>query len=146
MDKLGLLRSGCVVFLCIGAAVASPAQITVLYNFFTDGVDPQAELVQATDGYFYGTASNTVFKINSVGPAWFVYQFCLNPNCPDGGGPQGLVLASDGNLYGTTGGGGSSGCNGFGCGTVFRLALDGTLTTLHTFQGVDGASPYAGLV
>ena len=50
--------------------------------------------------------------------------------------------AADGSLHGTTRDGGSS-----GPGTVFRLDAAGTLTTLHSFNGVtDGAAPWAPLV
>jgi len=50
-----------------------------------------------------------------------------------------LVSDAAGNLYGTTFNGGSSSCNGYGCGVVFKLAPnpDGTWTehVLHTFTG-----------
>jgi uncharacterized repeat protein (TIGR03803 family) len=55
--------------------------------------------------------------------------------------PSGLILARDGNFYGTTYKGGPG-----DCGTVFRIAPGGTLTTLHWFSGSDGASPEASLV
>jgi uncharacterized repeat protein (TIGR03803 family) len=35
---------------------------------------------------------------------------------------------------------------GNGDGTVFKITTSGTLTTLHSFDGTDGAWPYAGLV
>src|SRR5215472_10755520 len=49
-----------------------------------------------------------------------------------------LVQGLDGNLYGTTFDGGSGNC-GSGCGTVFKLTPQGTLTTLHNFDGTDGS-------
>lgn len=62
-----------------------------------------------------------------------------------------LVADKAGNLYGTTSFGGSTdACRGYrdsGCGTVFKLAPDGTETVLHAFTGPpDGAFPMAGLV
>src|SRR6266568_3285630 len=62
-----------------------------------------------------------------------------------------LVQASDGNLYGTTSGGGDdgSGCAVHGCnGTVFKVTLQGEFTSLHTFGWpYDGGSrPTGGLV
>ncbi len=65
----------------------------------------------------------------------------------DGASPYaGLVQATDGNFYGTTyQGGASSNCQG-GCGTVFRITSAGTLTTLHSFDWYDGASPTGALV
>jgi uncharacterized repeat protein (TIGR03803 family) len=53
------------------------------------------------------------------------------------------MQASDGNFYGTSAGGGA-----YGEGTVFKMTLQGTLITLHSFQGypTDGEWPTAGLV
>ena len=47
----------------------------------------------------------------------------------------GLIQASDGNLYGTT-----------ELGTVFKITLSGTLTTLHSFDGTDGSGADAALI
>jgi uncharacterized repeat protein (TIGR03803 family) len=66
-------------------------------------------------------------------------------NAADGNSPMGsLVQGLDGNLYGTSNQGGASPCSF--CGTVFRITPDGTLTTLHSFAGADGAFPGGGLV
>src|SRR5262249_51096177 len=68
---------------------------------------------------------------------------------PDGASPDaGLILASDGDLYGTTSQGGIGDChdNGDGCGTVFRIDTGGTLTTLHFFTGPDGSQPHSALL
>ena len=74
-----------------------------------------------------------------------LHAFAGYPN--DGSAPSaGLVQASDGNFYGTTyAGGTSSNCQG-GCGTVFKITPGGALTTLHSFDWYDGASPTAALV
>lgn len=56
------------------------------------------------------------------------------------------MLATDGNLYGTTSiGGASTACGASGCGTVFKMTPEGTLTTLHNFDLTDGSVP-SGLV
>jgi uncharacterized repeat protein (TIGR03803 family) len=54
-----------------------------------------------------------------------------------------LIIDSAGNLYGTTAQGGTGDCNsGLGCGTVFKLAPDGTETVLYAFTGgSDGSIP-----
>jgi len=122
--------------------------VTTLYSFCsqtncTDGATPYAGLVQGTDGNFYGTTiaggettsywffgAGTIFKITPEGAFTTLHAF----SGTDGGGPTApLVQASDGNFYGTTRyGGASSFCAG-GCGTIFKMAPEGTLTTLYSF-------------
>lgn len=67
----------------------------------------------------------------------------------DGAYPQGNLAADgSGNLYGVTQYGGSAGgiCAGGGCGTIFKLAPDGTESILYSFHGGnDGGLPPAGL-
>ena len=58
-----------------------------------------------------------------------------------------LIQASDGSFYGTT----ANGPGSFGFGTIFRIDVDpvtlqAMLTTLHSFNGVDGANPRASLI
>lgn len=55
--------------------------------------------------------------------------------------PEGLLQGIDGNLYGTTDGGGAN-----NSGTVFKMTPNGVLTTLHSLITTDGASPAAALV
>ena len=66
----------------------------------------------------------------------------------DGAYPwAGLIRDDAGNLFGTTEGGGNSGCLYPSCGTVFELAPDDTETVLYRFQGQpDGGNPYSGLL
>jgi uncharacterized repeat protein (TIGR03803 family) len=52
-----------------------------------------------------------------------------------------IVLAGDGNYYGTTSSGGAS-----NLGTIFRITPSGTLTTIHSFAGgAEGCTPTGGL-
>jgi uncharacterized repeat protein (TIGR03803 family) len=132
--------------------------LTTLYNFCsqpncTDGGGPIG-LTQATDGHLYGTTSvggayyeGTVFKITTSGTLTTLYSFCSQRGCPDGSFPYGtLVQATDGDFYGTTLTGGASNCQPTSCGTVFKITPSGTLTTLYSFSGTDGANPYGGLI
>jgi uncharacterized repeat protein (TIGR03803 family) len=133
--------------------ISSGGSLTNLHSFSgspSDGSYPIAGLVQGSDGNFYGTTQyggasgyGTVFRISPNGSLTNLYIF----NGPDGGYPvAGLVLGSDGDFYGTTYAGGVS-TNCFdGCGAVFRSSPDGSLTTLHSFSGSDGVSPYGVLV
>ena len=114
----------------------------------TFGYLPQTALLQATDGNFYGVApgKNLVFKMTPQGTVTTLYTFCsvnTSIQCQDGTNPQGaLIQGKDGNLYGTTGGGGSYFSNG---GTIFQLTLAGKLTTLYSFcpqfPCTDGMNP-----
>ena len=132
--------------------------LTSLYTFCTqsgcpDGENPAAGLVQANDGDLYGTTFNggaygggTIFRITPSGKLTTLYSFCSQKGCPDGERPQaGLVQASNGDLYGTASGGGP-----YGYGTVFKITLSGTLTTLYRFCSQpackDGGNPSASLV
>src|ERR1022692_4760455 len=129
--------------------------LTTLYRFCAqsgcpDGDGPVAGLVQAANGGLYGTTyfggtngQGTGFKITQGGTLTTLYSFCSQTHCTDGTEPQaGLVQAANGDLYGTTDGGGANG----GYGTVFKITPGGTLTTLYSFNGTDGDQPYAGLV
>ena len=149
-----------VVLFCAAMAIASSAQVlTTLASFDqTNGAYPQAALIQASDGNFYGTtwagAANgnctvgcgSIFKITPSGTLTTLYVFCSQLNCADGVNPKAaLVQGSDGNFYGTTETGGTGNCSG-GCGTVFKITPQGALTTLHSFNVTDGFEPEAGLV
>ena len=131
--------------------------LTTLHSFAgppTDGENPLAVLVQASNGDLYGTTSTggtnndgTVFKITPSGTLMTLYSFCSQSNCTDGASPTaGLVQATNGELYGTTQ---ERGANGKG-GTIFKISPGGTLTTLYSFCSqsgcADGGGPYAGLV
>jgi uncharacterized repeat protein (TIGR03803 family) len=130
--------------------------LTTLYNFCSesgcaDGELPLAGLVQATNGYLYGTTSSggangggTVFKITPTGTLTTQYSFCSQGGalCTDGAKPSGaLVQATNGDFYGTTFVGGAN-----NDGTVFKIPPNGSVTTLHSFDGADGESPYGALV
>jgi uncharacterized repeat protein (TIGR03803 family) len=133
---------------------------TVLYNFKggSDGDTPVGGLIADKSGNLYGTTSGgggvadcdgsgcgTVFKLKPDGTKTVLHAFTGGS---DGANPEaGLTADKAGNLYGVTDYGGGSGCYGNGCGTVFKLAADGTETILHAFTGRrDGAFPYAALI
>jgi uncharacterized repeat protein (TIGR03803 family) len=134
--------------------ITAKGALTTLHSFNgSDGSGPYSGLVEGTDGNFYGTtdyggSSNnctlgcgTVFKITSKGALTTLYNFCSKSNCADGSSPYAaLIRGIDGNVYGTTEGGGTN-YNG----TVFRMTAKGALTTLHSFDNADGYSP-SGLV
>jgi uncharacterized repeat protein (TIGR03803 family) len=147
-------------------AISSPAQaFTSLASFdHKDGAYPLA-LVQGTDGNFYGPtvkggtgptygctgSCGVVFKVTPAGVLTTVLDF----DGTDGNGPYEMLLATDGDFYGTSSYGGVHDCTSYGStgacggthgdGTIFRIT-GGTLTTLHTFGDTNGALPLAGLI
>jgi uncharacterized repeat protein (TIGR03803 family) len=93
-----------------------------------DGSNPDG-LVEGLDGNFYGVTTGggahnggTVFKVTSGGHLTVLYSFCSQTGCADGNGPAGLLLASDGNFYGTTV---NLGSDGSAPNTFFRVTPSG---------------------
>jgi uncharacterized repeat protein (TIGR03803 family) len=113
----------------------------------TNGSFPQSTLTLGKDGNFYGTTTSggsakffgTVFRFSTDGTLTTLASFDgtnsgSSPDCP-------LLIDTEGNLYGT------APQSGPGLrGTVFRVATNGVMTTLATFNGANGATPRDGLV
>ena len=142
-------------------SVVCPWGETTLHSFSPvndDGQTPYGNVVFDSHGNLYGTTyqgglhnGGTVYMGTHSGGTWnvsVIYSFANNPS--DGYYPYaGLVLDSNGNLYGTTQNGGA-----YNSGTVFELSpSEGgwTETVLHTFGANTGctnfgAYPVGGLV
>ncbi|MBV8824881.1 MAG: VCBS repeat-containing protein, partial [Hyphomicrobiales bacterium] len=130
---------------------------TVLVSFNgADGRNPAAGLIADANGNLFGTTEEggssgfgTVFEIAKTAGGYASSPTVLvNFNRTDGAAPDGALLAdANGDLFGTTSQGGSS-----GFGTVFELAKTtggyaSSPTTLVSFNyAADGASPPAGLI
>lgn len=126
--------------------------VSTVFSFHAnDGYGPEGTLVQASDGYLYGVTSSggaggnypagTVFRFD---PATRVLTTLHTFFGDDGSDPgAGLIQATDGHLYGVTGGGGQ-----FGAGTVFRVGLDGSFQTIYHFGTGprDGGRPLGALM
>ncbi len=156
--EFGGINNGGTIF-----KITPDGTLTTLYTFCqdvncADGAHPFGGLTQAIDGDFYGTTvgggafpiclngCGTVFKVTAAGSLTTLYSFCAETACVDGFLPEGaLVQATDGNFYGTTEGGGTT-----GNGTIFKIESSGMLTTLYSFCSqnncTDGGNPFAGLV
>jgi autotransporter-associated beta strand protein/uncharacterized repeat protein (TIGR03803 family) len=97
-------------------------------------------LVEASDGVLYGTTSlggtsdrGTIFKINKDGTGFSVLRSFTGTG-GDAQGPNSLIEATDGSLYGQSRLGGSE-----EAGTVFKINKDGTgFAILRSFHGGDG--------
>jgi len=136
--------------------LAPGAAETVIYAFRggDDGCEPSSGLVADSAGNLYGTAPGcgasgygTIFEISGNGTETTVHTFTGGA---DGAVPiAGLIADAADNFYGTTyeGGGAGLGQCTIGCGTIFKLAPDGSVTILHAFAGGrrDGALPLAAL-
>jgi uncharacterized repeat protein (TIGR03803 family) len=135
----------------VNQVVVLPSIFSVLHSFVggTDGAYPAASLVQDAQGNLYGTTvgggtnnGGTVFKVDTMGNETVIHSF--TGTAGDGQSPlAGLVLDTQGNLYGTTEQGGN-----FGFGTVFKVSTNGQVTILHSFppNTQDGIYPVAALV
>ena len=157
---------------CLAVPGASGAAVTLLYTFSAgqfsvtgappetnpDGIGPASKLVQGTNGYFYGTASTggdygtgDIFSLSESGSLSNLYSF---PEITDTNGipqydfyPNDLALGTNGNLYGTTQGGGSN-----FSGTIFLVTPAGAFQNLYTFspmnanfENADGGIPIGAL-
>jgi uncharacterized repeat protein (TIGR03803 family) len=131
----------------------------VLWSFGVegDGTFPQCTPVFDKAGNLYGTtlsgsgssAGGIVFELSPGASGWtenIIFQFDVGDDPQTGNSPQaGVVFDANGNLYGTTGYGGSH-----YMGDIFELSPSAggswTETILHTFDKGDGNTPDAGVI
>ena len=140
----------------IAYKITSSGVDSVLHTF-TDSSVPNvgrgsyASLIQSS-GLFYGTTCYSgdggggVFKMTSSGTVSLMHLFGDGTVHNDGSSPFApLILAADGNFYGTTDIGGSA-----GEGTIFRITPQGLVTILHSFGdgsvANDGTNPKGALM
>ncbi len=130
---------------------------TLLFDYSfpcgSGGAFPVGQLIQASDGNFYGTTElggtsngcgsngcGTVFKMTQQGSVSILYNFVGGRN--DGSEPvAGLVQGTDGNLYGATGADGVS-----GAGTLYQITTGGVEKLLYSFPQLVGQAPAATLL
>jgi uncharacterized repeat protein (TIGR03803 family) len=156
-----------IALLAVALPGAAPATtLSTLHSFCnetncTDGSKPLGGLLMDASGNLYGMTetggkynSGLVFKLipNAAKTKYtehILHNFCAKAGCPDGGFPSygSLIMDVDGNLYGTTGGGGK-----FGAGAVFKMTpvTNGwTYGVVHSFCAQtncpDGSDPEVGL-
>jgi uncharacterized repeat protein (TIGR03803 family) len=126
---------------------------TILHSFgasATDGTQAESDLIMDSAGNLYGTTpgggangDGTVYKISPSGTETILYSF--GAIATDGQAPfRGLLMDSEGNLYGTTEGGGAH----TNSGTVFKISASGAETVVYSFgaSATDGQYPTASLI
>src|SRR5262249_52484139 len=90
----------------------------------------------------------TVYRLTTAGRLQVAHKLDGRNEGSQPSGP--FIQDAAGNLIGVAKSGGKLNCPEFpqeGCGTVFKIAPNGKLTVLHTFQGgAGGANPKSGLL
>jgi len=138
----------CTIFTVTTSGVLSP-----FYTASPNTIDGINDLIQASDGNFYGVAyqggangTGMIFKMTHSTELTTLYSFSsLNAAGAnsDGAYPVFIIQGADGNFYGTSGGGNNvpNGDTRY-AGTIFKITPAGALTTLHLFGGqTDGVAP-----
>jgi uncharacterized repeat protein (TIGR03803 family) len=123
--------------------ISSTGKLTGLHSFCSltncnDGTNPHYPPIQASNGNFYGTTleggstgSGVVYELTPSGTYTVIHNFCSLSGCTDGSEPTTLVQGADGNIFGTTVGGGS---DGYGWGTVFEITSTNQYIVLDSFD------------
>jgi uncharacterized repeat protein (TIGR03803 family) len=144
MGSGGASNDGTITELAKGSGTIT----TLAFFNGTNGAVPTSLMTDGS-GDLYGTTSGggasddgTIFEL-AKGSSTITTLASFNGT--NGASPNGgLVMDSSGNLYGTTENGGASETPD---GTVFELAKgSSTITTLASFNGSNGASPYGSLI
>ena len=124
----------------------SGSNTTILHSFNgPDGQFPIGGVVEGTDGNIYGTTSSggtedagVIFRITPTGTYTVVYNFSSKNFLFGYQAFAGLIAGSDGNMYGATIWGGTS-----GYGVIFEITTSGAYSVLTSFDAQQGDGAYA---
>ncbi|HUI84280.1 MAG TPA: choice-of-anchor tandem repeat GloVer-containing protein [Candidatus Binatia bacterium] len=138
--------------------MAQTLQVLHTFTGGSDGARPWAGVTMDRAGNVYGTTSGgglgdgTVFRLTRSATVWSFASLYSFQGDTDGAYPRSpVIFGPDGNLYGTTSGGGiTDDC----CGTIYKLTASchsvvctWTESVLYRFQGgSDGSAPAGGIV
>ena len=143
-----------VIFTLLLAVEIDGATLTTLFYFQgTNGSNPYSRLLLGVDGNFYGTTASggigygtmsppsgngTIYRISPGGTFELLHSFAGIPDAVD---PYaGLIWGPDGNYYGTTFAGGTT-----GLGIIYCMTSNGVVTIVKTFDSTDGYETLAPL-
>jgi hypothetical protein len=137
-------------------------KLKVLYTFapgpnsdYPNGNLPGG-LTEGPDGKLYGETfyggiggcngycgAGLLYRVNRDGSNFeVIHEYCSEPNCADGEFGGVLVVGSDHNIYGTTSSGGANVCEGYPCGTIFRVTPStGKYEVVLNFDETTGGEP-----
>ena len=119
----------------------------------SDGANPGVALTRGPEGVFYGMASfggkdgnGTIFSITATGEFTVLHAFSAldaSAHNQDGANPlRTIVIADDGNLYGTTRVGGENTCGSEpatnSCGVAWMIDRWGRFSVIHQFTPAEG--------
>ncbi len=139
---------------CPGSNCKSRETVVHSFGHGTDGIEPIGGLAFDAAGNFYGTTllggvlgNGTVFEGTWSGTAWITGQiYDFGASSTDAvNAVAGVTIDAQGNLYGTTSFGGTS-----GVGAIYKLTPSSTgwsESILYNFQGLDdGQNPVGGVI
>jgi len=109
-------------------SLAGDYQVLHSFNLSVDGAQPGPDLLEASDGNFYGVTSFSarLVRIDAAGNSTTLHSFT------SGDEPGELIQAADGRLFGLTQRGGVD-----AGGTIYAVPLSGGFTTIHDFRQGD---------
>jgi uncharacterized repeat protein (TIGR03803 family) len=139
--------------------ITPTGELTTLYSFnyptSPDGYDLSSGVAFGTNANLFGAANfggtygeGTLFELTLAGNLTVLYDFDISKFL-NGAHVNGFTLASNGSLYGTTAGSGSSACPA-GCGTILKVTEAGKVSRFYTFCSqtncADGSAPFAPVI
>lgn len=137
-------------------ALAQNATESVLYSFPNSSVAITDSFLQASDGNFYGSGANGIYKFIPTRPGFpapaqaFVTLHNAAQTAADPGNYYGMIEATDGNFYGYAYFNKVEDGYPENVGQIFRLTPAGVFTTLYTFCSLancaDGEVPLVQLI
>src|SRR5580700_10130765 len=108
--RISIILTACAMLVQVAHAQSYSASTFYSLPVYYDG--PSTAVIQGSDGNFYGIFAGEdegeygfAFRVTPQGEGMVLYKFCSLKDCADGEFPDSIIQGTDGNFYGTTGGG-----------------------------------------